>query len=396
MKYDFDTVLDRRNTDSLKYDRAAARGKPDGAIPMWVADMDFASPPCVLDALAERVRHGIFGYSEPSGDYFGAVRDWFIERHGWRTQESWLVMTPGVVVSMCAAIHAATNPGDAIIIQQPVYYPFAESIAGSGRRLVVNGLRLADGRYEIDFDAFEGQVVENGVKLFLLCSPHNPVGRVWAQSELERLGDICLRRGVTVFSDEIHQDFVFPGNRHTVFADISPELADITVTGTSPSKSFNIAGLHIANTFISNAALRRKFVKAYYGSGLSQVGALGLTACRAAYRGGAEWLDELVGYIWGNLRFTRDFLSAYLPRVKLVEPEGTYLAWLDCKALDLDTAALNDFIINKAGLWLDCGTMFGVGGEGYQRANIACPRSILESALNRLRDAVGLAGAPNG
>jgi cystathionine beta-lyase len=386
--HDFDAVTDRRNTDSLKYDHASARGKPDGIIPMWVADMDFPSPPCVLEALEERVRHGVFGYSEPTDDYYGSVRDWFLERHGWRTQANWVVKTPGVVASICAAIHAVTDPGDAVIIQQPVYYPFEDSITGSGRRLVVNELRQADGRYGIDFDAFEGQVAENGAKLFLLCSPHNPVGRVWTRGELERLGEICLRHGVTVFSDEIHQDFVFPGASHTVFADIDPELAGITITGTSPSKTFNIAGLHIANTFISNPSLRRRFVKAYYGTGLSQVGAMGLVACRAAYRGGAEWLDGLLGYIWGNMCLLRDFLSANLPNIKLIEPDGTYLAWLDFGALGLDTAALNDFIVNKAGLWLDCGTMFGRGGQGFQRINIACPRATLQSALNRLRGAM--------
>ncbi|MDR1299829.1 MAG: aminotransferase class I/II-fold pyridoxal phosphate-dependent enzyme, partial [Oscillospiraceae bacterium] len=230
----------------------------------------------------------------------------------------------------------------------------------------------------------------------LLCSPHNPVGRVWSPGELERLGDICLRRGVTVFADEIHQDFIFPGSRHTVFADICPELADITVTGTSPSKTFNIAGLHIANTFIANAALRRKFIEAYNGSGLSQVGALGLVACRAAYRAGAEWLDELVGYIFGNLCFLGDFLRDNLPSVKLVRPEGTYLAWLDFGALGLGTSALNDLIVNKAGLWLDCGTMFGRGGRGFQRINIACPRSVLKTALIRLQSAAGRAGEATG
>jgi cystathionine beta-lyase len=388
MKYDFDRVIDRRNTDSLKFDHAVRRGKPESLIPMWVADMDFQSPPCVLDALGERVRHGIFGYSEPLADYSDAVCGWFARRHSWRPEESWLVKTPGVVMSLCAAIHAVTLPGDAVIIQQPVYYPFEDSVTDAGRKLVVNELSLTDGRYEIDFDDFEEKIIRERVKLFLLCNPHNPGGRVWTCAELERLGAVCLKNGVTVFSDEIHQDFVFPGHVHTVFADISPELADITITGTSPSKLFNIAGLHIANTFISNARLRRKFVKAYYSTGLSQVGAMGLAACRAAYRDGDEWADELVAYIRGNLDYLRGFAGSELPRVGVVEPDGTYLVWLDFRGFGLNTAELNDFIVRKAGLWLDCGTMFGAGGEGFQRINIACPRSVLARALDRLADAI--------
>ncbi|MDR1217827.1 MAG: pyridoxal phosphate-dependent aminotransferase, partial [Oscillospiraceae bacterium] len=377
-------------------DHAARRGKPDDLLPMWVADMDFQSPPCVLDALSERVRHGIFGYSEPTDDYFDAVYGWFESRHGWRTQADWLVKTPGVVVSLCAAVHAVTLPGDAVIIQQPVYYPFADSVTGSGRRLIVNELRLSDGRYEIDLDDFERKIVRERVKLFLLCSPHNPVGRVWTPGELEALGRICSKNGVTVFSDEIHQDFVFPGHRHTVFAGISPEFADMTITGTSPSKSFNIAGLHIANTFISNPRLRRLFVKSYYGTGLSQVCAPGLVACRAALRDGAAWFDELLAYIKGNLDCLRAFLNTELPRVNLIEPDGTYLMWLDFRALGLGTQALNDLIVHKAKLWLDCGTMFGTGGKGFQRINIACPRRTLTQALHMLKAAVIQAQPPGG
>ncbi|MDR2356549.1 MAG: pyridoxal phosphate-dependent aminotransferase [Oscillospiraceae bacterium] len=396
MKYDFDSVIDRRDTDSLKYDHAARRGMPEGLTPMWVADMDFRSPPCVLDALAERVRHGIFGYSEPPGDYFEAARGWFERRHGWRIEENWLVKTPGVVMSLCTAIHAVTRPGDAVIIQQPVYYPFAGSVTGAGRRLVVNELRLTDGRYEIDFDDFEEKVVRERVKLFLLCSPHNPGGRVWTRPELERLGAVCLKNGVTVFSDEIHEDFVFPGRAHTVFANISPELDDITITGTSPSKTFNIAGLHIANTFISNRRLRRKFIGAYNGAGMSQVGAPGIVACRAAYSGGDEWADELVAYIRGNLDCLRGFIGAEAPRVEVIEPDGTYLVWLDFRRFGLSDAELDDIIVNRAGLWLDSGAIFGAGGKGFQRINIACPRSVLTRALDRLADAFRGVDAGNG
>lgn len=388
MEESFDTIIERRNTDSIKYDFAARRGLPEEVLPLWVADMDFRTPPCVIEALVEKSRHGIFGYSDTREDYFETLRGWFSGRFGWDINPEWLVKTPGVVYAICTAIRALTEEGDAVLVQQPVYYPFSGSVLVNRRKLVVNRLVYSDGRYSIDFDDFEEKIVKNDVKLFILCSPHNPVGRVWTREELVQMGEICLKHGVIVVSDEIHQDFTYPGHRHLVFASLKPEFKDITVTCTAPTKTFNLAGLQISNIFIPNHSIRRRFKAEISRSGYSQPNIMGIVACRAAYSGGAGWLEELKKYLLGNLNFLRDFLEQRIPRIKLVEPEGTYLVWLDCSELGLDDEKLEDFIIHEAGLWLDPGTMFGAGGEGFQRINIACPRSILEKALTQLEQAV--------
>ena len=394
MSYSFDTIIDRRGTDSLKYDFAAKRGLPEDILPLWVADMDFPSPPEVLDALAEKCRHGILGYSDAADEgYFGALAKWYSERFGWLISPEWLVKAPGVVFAICAAIRALTEEGDAVLIQQPVYYPFSESVHANGRRLVVSELVYSDGKYSVDLKDFEDKIKREKVKLFILCSPHNPVGRVWRIDELSAMGEICLRYGVKVVSDEIHADFVYPGNRHQVFAAISPELAEITVTCTAPTKTFNLAGLQISNILISDPALRSRFRQEIRKTGYSQPNIMGLVACRAAYEHGAGWLDELMAYLGSNLDFVRDFLAREIPQVRLVEPEGTYLVWLDFRALGLTDRELDDLIVNKAKLWLDAGTMFGASGTGFQRINIACPRSILERALRQLKEALDSIGA---
>jgi len=388
MTYSFDKIIDRRGTDSLKYDFAARRGKPENILPMWVADMDFQAPPEVLQALAERSRHGIFGYSDVVGsDYFDTLASWYVNRFGWRPSHQWLVKTPGVVFAICTAIRALTEEGDAVMIQQPVYYPFADSVVANGRKLTVNELVYKDGRYTMDLSDFESKITRDQVKLFILCSPHNPVGRVWTAEELTAMGNICLKHGVKIVADEIHADFIYPGHRHQVFAAIKPEFSDITITCTSPSKTFNLAGLQISNIFISNGSIRRRFKHEIAKTGYNEPNIMGLTACKAAYRYGAQWLDDLISYLASNLSLVRDFLKCEMPEIKLVEPEGTYLVWLDCKALGLSDKELDDLIVHKAGLWLDAGPMFGAGGEGFQRINIACPRAILEDALERLKKA---------
>jgi len=391
MSHDFDRVIDRSSTCSIKYD-PASRGKPDDVLPMWVADMDFAAPSCVIDALAARARHGIFGYSEPDKAYCDAVQKWFSERFGWSAEPEWLICTPGVVNALYVAVRAFTEPGDAVLVQNPVYYPFNSAVRHTGRELLVNELaydRLAPngGRYRIDFDDFEKKIRQ--AKLFILCSPHNPVGRVWTRDELIRMGELCLRHGVTVISDEIHQDIVFRGHRHLVFAALDGRFADITVTCTAPSKTFNLAGLNHANIFISSEPLRARFKQEYASCGLSQPGIMGLAACQAAYTGGADWLDALTGYLDGNMSLIREFLQARIPKIKLVEPEGTYLAWLDFSQFEMPDQELDSAITRTAKLWLNSGPLFGRGGSGFQRMNAACPRSVLHDALKRLETAFG-------
>jgi cystathionine beta-lyase len=388
LTYNFNEITQRDNTNSLKYDFASRCGKPEGLLPLWVADMDFKTPEPVVEALVEKSRHGIFGYSESGQDYFFVLKDWFKTNFNWNIQPDWLVKTPGVVFAIATAIRGMTDKGDGVIIQQPVYYPFAEIIRRNDRNLVVNQLVYKNGKYTIDFDDFENKIIENNVKLFILCNPHNPVGRVWTQEELIRLGDICLKNGVTVISDEIHQDFIYPGHKHLVFADLKPEFLSMTITCTAPSKTFNLAGLQISNIFIQNRKIRHQFIDEMNKCGYDQLNIMGIVACAAAYSKGREWLKELKTYLVGNLEFVRSFLNERLPQVKLIEPEGTYLIWLDFNELGLNDKELEELIIHKAGLWLDEGSMFGAGGEGFQRINIAAPRVILEQALTQLEQAV--------
>jgi cystathionine beta-lyase len=388
-KYDFDRVIDRRNTYSVKYGEASRRGKPDDALPLWVADMDFQSPPCVIDALTKQSRHGIFGYSDTGDAYLEALRGWFARRFGWNTEHYRLVKTPGVVNAIHIAIRGLTETGDAILIQPPVYYPFASAVRLTRRKLVLNELLCESGRYSIDFADFEKKIADNHVKLFILCNPHNPVGRVWTGDELARLGDICVRHGVVVISDEIHQDFVYGEHTHKVFAELDPAFRDLTVTCTAPSKTFNLAGLQLSNIFIANDRLWEAFRREYSRCGLSQPGVMGVVACQAAYEGGDDWLRELLDYLAGNLACLRSFLAERVPQVRLTEPEGTYLAWLDFRILGLDDQKLDEMILHAAKLWLDDGLMFGAGGSGFQRLNFACPRSVLQEALERLEKAFG-------
>ena len=388
MKYDFDKVVDRHGTNCLKYDFAIERGKPADILPLWVADMDFQTAPAILERLEETVKHGIFGYSDGKEGYFAAVQNWYRERFGWETKPEWLVKTPGVVFALAAAVRAYTKEGDGVLLQQPVYYPFSEVITDNGRKSVNSPLKITDGYYTMDFDDLETKIVENKVKLFLLCSPHNPVGRVWSEEELRRVGEICLRHGVLVVSDEIHSDFTYGENIHHVFASLDEKYAAITTTCTAPSKTFNIAGLQISNIWISNPELRARFRAEVTAAGYSQVNLMGLVACQAAYETGEEWLKELKIYLEGNLDYVRTFLKENLPEIKLTEPEGTYLLWLDFKSLGMKEEQLKDLVENKAKLWLDSGAMFGPDGEGFERINIACPREILKQALTQLAESV--------
>ena len=321
-------------------------------------------------------------------DYFDTLRTWYSRRFNWETEASWLVKTPGVVYAIATAVRGLTEKGDAVLIQRPVYYPFTRCIEVNDRQLVNNPLICQNGRYTIDFEDFEQKIIDHNVKLFILCSPHNPVGRVWTRAELTRMGDICLAHNVTVVSDEIHADFVYEGQTHTIFASIKPAFADISRTCTAPSKTFNLAGLQASNIFIPNRTLCHAFKAEMERSGFSQVGLMGLVACQAAYAHGAEWLETLKQYLASNLSFIRVFLKENLPEVKLIEPEGTYLVWLDFRELGLSEDALENLIVNNAKLWLDRGAMFGPEGEGFERFNIACPKATLERAFSQLKAAI--------
>ena len=386
--YDFDKVIDRHGTNCLKFDFAKERGKNGDELSLWVADMDFQVAKPITDALQAQVNHGIYGYTEVKSDYFDIVKNWFKDNFDWEIKKGSLVKTPGVVYAIAMAVKAFTKEGEAVIIQQPVYYPFSEMIIANNRKLVNSPLVLKDGRYEIDFEDFEKKIVENNVKLFILCSPHNPVGRVWSVEELKRIGDICIKHDVVIFSDEIHADFVYEPNKHHVFASLGESYAANSVIATAPSKSFNIAGLQVSNIFIENKKLRDAFRNEIVKSGYSQLNTMGLVAARAAYESGKEWLDEVRAYIKDNLIFFRDYLKENIGELSLIEPEGTYLVWVDFRKLGLSEKQREDLIVNKAKLWIDSGAMFGVDGEGFERFNIACPREYLKMALDSLAKAI--------
>lgn len=385
---DFDTVIDRRNTKCLKYDFAKRKGMPEGLLPLWIADMDFKTSSCVQEALENQVKHGIFGYSEMQEEYFETLNRWMKDHYDWDVNIRWLIKTPGIVFALAMAVKSLTDIGDGVLIQLPVYYPFREVIEDNGRKVVSNTLFLgADNRYHIDFEDFEKNIIEEKIKLFFLCNPHNPVGRVWCREELERLGDICYKHHVIVVSDEIHADFIFQGKHH-VFASLKKEFEEITITGTSPSKTFNLAGLQISNIFIANSNIKRVFRKQVYAAGYSQLNVMGLVACEAAYKYGEAWYKAMHNYVRENIEYTKSFLEEGISNVTMVNHEGTYLVWIDFRKLGLSADELENLIIKKAKLWLDSGTIFGESGTGFQRINVACPRIVLEEALKRIKEAV--------
>lgn len=388
MSYNFDEIVDRKGSWSIKHDFAMERGKPEDLLPLWVADMDFKTAPEIIQELLQSVSHGIYGYTESKQEYFEAVANWYKSRFNWEVKREWLVKTPGIVYAIACAVRAYTQEGEAVLIQQPVYYPFSGTILANRRQLVNNPLVYEDGAYRIDYEDFEAKIVRHKVKLFILCSPHNPVGRVWTEEELTRMGDICLKYGVIVVSDEIHSDFIYSGYRHSIFAGLKAEYLQNSIICTAPSKTFNLAGLQVSNIFIADRNLRHRFRDEIRASGYSQLNTMGLVACRAAYERGEAWLEELLIYLTDNLTFVREFLGERLPQIKLVEPQGTYLIWLDFRALGLSDELLEELIVKKAKLWLDEGTMFGEEGSGFQRLNIACPREILRQALMQLESAV--------
>ena len=386
--FDFDRIIDRRGTACLKYDFGLQRAGREDLLPMWVADMDFALPENILARIRERIDHGIFGYTDPDDAYYKAVEYWF-ERHcGWKINREWISVVPGVVYGIAAAVRALTKNGDAVIIQEPVYYPFREMIEENGRVCINSQLVEKDGRYEMDLADFEQKIREYKVKAFILCSPHNPVGRVWSREELRAVGDICLKNGVRMIVDEIHCDFIFPGHSFTPFALLGETYSKNAVFCTSPSKTFNMAGLQVANILIPDEQLRRAFRKINSANGYSQANAAGLAAARAVYEEGDAWLDALGDYLAGNLDYMRSFLKEKLPQLRMIEPEGTYLVWVDFSGLTDNFEDLLHLVRDEAHLWLDEGAIFGEETRLFERFNIACPRSVLKEALESLEQAV--------
>lgn len=382
MKYDFDAIVSRRETNSYKWDSMPAN---QDVLPLWVADMDFRTAPIITEALARRVQHGIFGYVRVPDEYYTTVTRWFERRHNWHIDKEWMIYTSGVVPAVSAVIKALTDPGDGVVVQTPVYNCFFSSIRNNGCRIVSNPLIYEDGTYHIDFDDLERKASDTSVKLLLLCNPHNPAGRVWTREELSRIGEICHRNNVMVISDEIHCELVFPGHTYTPFASVCEEHLWNSVTCVSPSKSFNIAGLQIANIIARDEEVRRKIDQAININEVCDVNPFGVAATIAAYNEGEDWLMQLLDYLKANYDLLRDFFHTYLSEISVIELEGTYLVWTDCRKFTQSSDALQSRLLEETGLWLNSGTMYGAEGEGFLRWNIACPRTVLEDALERFK-----------
>ncbi len=381
--YDFDRIIDRRGTDCIKYDSIIPSGRPEDTIPLFIADMDFAVAPEIVDALHQAVDRQIFGYPVRGKEYFQAMAGWYRRRYGWEISEDWLLTTPGVVYALNIAVRALTGPDDSVLILTPVYGPFGSAVKNNGRRSVTCPLVCNGGRYTVDYTAFEETIVREGVKLFILCSPHNPVGRVWTRDELIRMGEICLAHGVTVVADEIHSDFVYPGHKHISFASISEEFANIAVTCTAPSKTFNLAGLWNSNILIPSPLLRERFAAEMARSNTPMPTVFALEACKAAYDHGDRWLDELIDYLADNMTTVRKFCAENLPAVQFTETEGTYLMWGDFSAYGTPEELEKKFF--EGGIWMNRDADFNAPPTGFYRINVATPRAVLQAALERMK-----------
>lgn len=384
--YDFDKVVNRRQTNSIKYDREKAQDPK--IIPMWVADMDFETLPEVKEALVKRAQHGIFGYAAPTESYYQSVINWMKNRHQFDIQKEWIVPTPGIVTALKLAVRAYTQPQDCIMIMKPVYYPFDASINLNGRTVVECPLTFDGQQYLCDFELFEKQIVENNVKMFILCNPHNPIGRVWTRDELYQIGMICQKHHVYVVSDEIHMDFIYGNHQHVAFYNVDESFKDFTIICTAPSKTFNLAALQTSNIVIANEEMRKIFVDEKNASGISDPNIFGMDACEAAYTYGAKWVDELLVYLQGNIDYMKDFFAEHLPDIQVIDSQGLYLVWVDMRCLGMNNEELEEFMLKKAHLWLDEGYIFGTGGDGFERFNVACPRSVLKQALEQLEKAI--------
>lgn len=385
MRYDFDERIPRRGTLSYKWDSAADAD----TLPMWVADMDFRVAPAIVEALRKRVEHGIFGYTRVPDAYYEAVINWFRRRHGWEIRRDWMIYTSGVVPAISAIIKALARPGDKVLVQTPVYNCFFSSIRNNGCELVASPLIYEGRTYRMDYDDLERKAADERVKILLLCNPHNPAGRVWTRAELTRVGEICLRHGVTVVADEIHCELVYPGHVYTPFASLDDEFLRHSVTCVSPSKAFNIAGLQIASIIAFDDDLRRRIDKAININEVCDVNPFGVIATIAAYNEGEEWLTQLLTYLEANYRRFAEFQRTELPDFPIAKLEGTYLVWMDCRALGKPSEELEELLLREEKLWLNAGTMYGAEGEGFMRWNIACPRAVMEEGLKRFRHFIG-------
>ena len=386
LSIDFDHGIPRNGTASVKHDgRAAYFGTPE-VLPLWVADMDFAAPESVTRALAERAAHPIYGYTFYPDSLYDALIAWLKQRHGWEVQRDWIMMVPGVVPSLFAAVMAFAKEGEGVIVQPPVYFPFFSAVTTNRRRLIQNPLQLEQGRYVIDFEHLE-RCAADGARLLLLCSPHNPVGRVWSRAELEELLRLARRYDLTILSDEIHADLVYPGERHTVLATLADDT-DKLITAVAPSKTFNIPGLGLSSLIVPDAAQRDALKKVFDSLNSTNTNPFSIAAFEAAYRADKTWLDSLLDYLRGNRDFVAEHLARYLPEIRLIQPEGTYLLWLDCRDLQMSDAQLHEFFVRQARVGMNPGTVFGQGGSGFMRLNIASPRHVIADALGRIECAV--------
>ena len=383
MDFNFDQIIDRRGTYSLKWDFLQEKVGDEEIIPLWVADMDFLSPPSVIDALRNRAAHGIYGYTGWPDSYYQSIIFWMKKRFSWPIEKEWIIFTPGVIPALHLAVQAFTQPGDKVIIQPPVYRPFRLAVENNGRRLIQNTLVNQGGYYRMDLESLESQI-DDQTRLLILCSPHNPVSRVWRAEELKELVNLCFNRGIIIISDEIHADLIMPGFTHLPTSQISSEAAEITVTCTAPNKTFNIAGLEMGNAIIPNHRLRARFQQALLKAGLFLANTFGVVATEVAYLEGEKWLTAVINYIHQNYLFLQEYFGHYLPEIKITPLEGTYLAWLDFRAFHLSDKELQEKLLRKAKVWLDEGPKFGQGGQGFQRLNLACPRGLLEEALERI------------
>ncbi|MDY0101466.1 MAG: PatB family C-S lyase [Lentimicrobium sp.] len=387
MKYNFDEIIERSDTASVKYDlRGVIFGNED-VLPMWVADMDFCTPDFIMKAIRQRAEHEILGYSIRTEDYYNALMGWLKRRHNWEIKKEWVAFSPGIVPAVNMAVLAFTRQRDVIIVQPPVYFPFFGAVTDHKRKLVYNPLIMKDSRYQMDFENLE-RLCREGARMLIISNPHNPAGNAWTAEELGHMATICLKYNVLMIADEIHSDLVNRGFRHTVLASLSPEIALQTVTMVAPSKTFNLAGLSTASVIIENPVLYAKFSRTLEALHIGMGNVFGNVAAQAAYSMGDEWLDQLIDYIDGNIQYVMQFAEMYLPLVKVIRPEATYMAWIDFSGLGMDDKALNKFIIHEAGLGLNQGIQFGPGGEGFMRMNLACPRSVLRKGMEQLKEAV--------